>query len=74
MTYMCPDGPYAAFNVNKMHTSKHYILFPSNNTQATHYSKTVTSQNPYKTTILFSFKYIRIFRQPNGKVTLVYGH
>ena len=47
--YMCPDGLYAAFNVKTIHTSKHYILFPSNNTQTTHNSKEVTSQNPYKT-------------------------
>ena len=41
---MCSDGQYAAFNVNKIHISKTYILFPIKNIQTTHYSNKITSQ------------------------------
>ena len=61
ITSMCPDRQYAVFNVNKMHISKNYILFPIKNTQITHNSKKITSQKKYKKKTTFSGKYFPIF-------------
>ena len=76
MTPMCFVGQCAAFNVNKMHISKNYIIFPIKNTQTTYYSKKITSQKKYnnnKKTHFFA-EIHPYFAQPNGKVTLVCGH
>ena len=53
ITSMCPDGHYAAFNVNKIHISKNYILFPIKNTQITHNSKISPAKKNIRRKLLF---------------------